>query len=62
MLEAAKEWKPGSPLVAELHGEHGDLERDQQGWPGSWNSGGVGHSAAQEITVAIGTKGCLTSM
>ncbi len=54
-LEAAMEWKPGSPLVAEREGAHGDLELDQQGWPGSCSSGAVGHSVAQEVIVAIGT-------
>ena len=54
-LEAARKWKPGSPLVAELQGAHGDLELDQQGLPWSWGSGVVGHRAAQVVIVAIGT-------
>ncbi len=49
-------------VAAELEGAHGDLELDQQGWPGSCSSGVVGHSAAQVVTVAIGTKGYSTSM
>ncbi len=49
-------------LEAELQCGHGDLELDQQGLPGSWNSRTVGHSAAQGVIVAIGSKGWSTSI
>ena len=48
--------------AAELQGAHGNWELDQQGWPGSCSSRVVGQSVAQEVIVAIGTRGCSTSM
>ncbi len=45
----------GSSQEAELDGAHGDLELDQQGWPESCSSVGIGHSIAQEVIAAIET-------
>ena len=47
------EWKPGSPLEAELQGAHGDLKVDQEGCPESCSSVGMGHRSAQGSIVVI---------
>ncbi len=46
-LVAATTWKPWRELLAALHGEHGDLELDQQGLPWSINGIGMGQGVAQ---------------
>ncbi len=47
------EWKPGSPLEAELQGAHGGLKLDQEGLPESCSSVGMGYRSAQGIIVGI---------
>ncbi len=56
------EWKPGRSLVAELEGAHGDLEREQQGLPWSVTSIVTGQKVAKVVIVAIGSRGCSTSI
>ena len=56
------EWKPWSPLVAELLDAHGDLELEQQGLQWSVNSIVRGHGVAQEAIAVIGSRGCRTSI
>ncbi len=51
--EAAMEWKPGRSQQAELDGAQWDLELDQQGWPKSCSSVGMGYRSAQGSIVAI---------
>ena len=47
------EWKPGGSQQAELDGAQWDLELDQQGWPESCSSVGMGYRSAQGSIVAI---------
>ncbi len=47
------EWRPGRSQQAELQGAHGVLKLDQEGWPESCSSAGMGYRSAQVSIVAI---------